>query len=116
MWKKALWVYLAIYILGVMVLIVNSAIADIRDGEFYPVSLLLPLLLFIPAGILAFGLREKKIPIVVIILGLLIVAVPLVGILRFNPMSIATIGKTLFFVPLLAGLIYFGYERVFGKT
>ena len=116
MWKKALWVYLAIYTLGVVALIVSSAIADIREGEFYPISLVFPLLLFVPAGILAFGLRKNRIPIILTLLGLLIVAVPLAGILRFNEMSIATIGKALLFVPLLAGLVYFGYRRVFGKT
>ena len=116
MWKKALWVYLAIYTLGVVALIVSSAIADIREGEVYPISLVFPLLLFVPAGILAFGLRKNRIPIILILLGLLIVAVPLAGILPFNTMSVATIGKALLFVPLLAGLVYFGYRRVFGKT
>ena len=116
MWKKALWIYLAIYALGVIALIVNGAITDIREGEFYPISLVLPLLLLVPAGILAFGLRKNRIPIILILLGLLIVAVPLAGILRFNEMSIATIGKALFFVPLLTGLIYFGYRRMFGKS
>ena len=116
MWKKALWVYLAIYALGVIAIIVNGAITDIREGEFYPIALVFPLLLLVPAGILVFGLRKNRIPIILVILGLLIVAVPIVGILRFNTMSVATIGKALFFVPLLAGLVYFGYKRVFGKT
>ena len=116
MWRKALWVYLAIYTLGVVALIVSGAIADIREGEFYPIALVLPLLMFVPAGILAFGLRKNRIPILLVIVGLFIVAVPVIGILRFNEMSVATIGKVLLFVPLLAGLVYFGYKRVFGKT
>ena len=116
MWRKALWVYLAIYVLGIIAVIVNGAIADIREGEFYLVSLVLPLLLFVPAVILAFRLRGKKVPLVVLLVGMLVVAVPLAGILRFNEMGIATIGKALFFVPLLAGLVYFGYRKVFGKT
>jgi hypothetical protein len=102
--------------LGVVALIVDGAITDIREGEFYPIALVFPLLLFIPAAILAFGLRKNRIPILLVILGLLIAAVPLAGILRFNEMSIATIGKALFFVPLLVGLGYFGFIRVFGKS
>jgi hypothetical protein len=116
MWKKALWIYLAIYTLGVVAIIVSGAITDIREGEFYPIALVFPLLLLAPAAILAFGLRKNRIPILLVILGLVIVAVPLAGILRFNEMSIATIGKALFFVPLLAGLGYYGYKKIFGKT
>jgi len=114
MWKKALWVYLALYISGIVILIVYNSIVDIRNGEFLLISLLLPIFMFVPAGVLVFELREKKVPVIITIFGLLIVAVPLVGILRFNDMSIATIGKALVFVPMLAGLIYFGYRRLFG--
>jgi hypothetical protein len=71
--------------------------------------------LFVPATILASGLRKNGIPLVLSILGLLLVVVPIFGILRFNTMSVATIGKALLFVPLLAGLAYFGYKWVFGK-
>jgi len=116
MWKKALWVYLAIYVLGIIAVIANGAITAINEGEFYLVSLVFPLLLFLPAGILAFRLRGKKVPVVVLLVGMLVVAVPVVGILRFNEIGIATIGKVLLFVPLLAGLIYYGYRKVFGKT
>jgi hypothetical protein len=115
MWKKALWIYLGLYILGVVILVIYDSIEDISSGQFDPVSLLLPLLMFLPAGVLVFELREKKVPILITILALLIVAVPLVGIFRFNAIGFATIGKALLFLPMLAGLICFGYKRLFGK-
>ena len=115
MWKKALWAYLWLYILGVVLLIVYNSIIDLRNGEFLPVALMLPLFLLVPAGILVFEVREKKVPIVVTIVGLLIVAVPVVGIFNFNELNLATIGKAFIFVPLLAGLIYFGYQRLLGN-
>ena len=115
MWKKALWIYLALYILGMAIGIVYFSIVDIRNGEFQAIALLLPLFMFVPAGVLVFELRDKKVSIIFTILGLLIVAVPLVGIFRFNDMNFATIAKALIFLPMLVGLIYFGYKRLFGK-
>lgn len=113
MWRKALWIYLALYVLGIIGLIVYGAVTSIGEGEFQPISLLAPLLLFVPALTLAFDLRGKKTPIIALLFGLLVVAVPLAGIIRFNPMNIATIGKLLLFVPMLAGLLYFSYRRLF---
>jgi len=115
MWKKALWFYLWLYILGVVILIVYNSIVDLRNDEFLPVALILPLFMLVPAGVLVFELREKKVPIIITIIGLLIIAVPVVGIFNFNDLNFATIGKALIFVPMLVGLIYFGYQRLFGK-
>ncbi len=110
--EKTLGVYLAIYALAVVLLIFYQIFA----GNFELVSLPLPLIMLIPAGIVALGLRGKKISIILLLLGLLIVAVPVIGIFNFNPLNLATIGKALLFAPLVAGLVYFGYRRVFGKT
>jgi hypothetical protein len=49
------------------------------------------------------------------LLGLLIVAVPEMGIFAFNRLSLATFGKALLFLPMILGLIYFGIKRVFRK-
>lgn len=116
MWKKALWAYLGLYILGVVILIGYNSIVDLRNGEFLPVALILPLFMLVPAGVLIFELRDKKVSIIITIIGLLIIAVPVVGIFNFNDMNFATIGKALLFVPMLAGLIYFGYKRLLGKA
>ena len=115
MWKKALWVYLGLYILGMLIGIVYNMIKDISGDKFQLVALIFPLLMFVPAGVLVFELREKKVSILITLFGLLIVAVPVVGIFNFNDMSLATIGKALLFLPMIAGLIYFGYKRLFSK-
>ena len=76
---------------------------------------ILPLLMFIPAGVVAAELKDKKVSIFLTLFGLLIVAVPVVGIFNFDGVNLVTIGKALIFVPMIAGLIYFGYKRLFGK-
>jgi len=115
MWKKALWIYLGLYVVGVVGVIIYNSIIDISNGEFIAASLILPLILLIPAGVIYFELRAKKVFILITILAILIVAVPLVGIFRFNDFELATIGKALIFLPMLVGLIYFGYQRLFRK-
>lgn len=115
MWKKAGWLYLGLYTLGVLTVIVINAQRDIRAGAFDPIMLLFPLLWLIPAGVLALGLRGKKVSILLTLLGLLITAVPVAGILNFNSMDLATMGKLFIFLPLITGLIYFGYKRLFHK-
>ncbi len=111
MWKKALWVYLVLYALGVVGVIVYQAVS----GEFQAAMLIGALIMYVPAGAVFFELRGKKVPIIITILGILITAVPVVGIFNFNDFSLATIGKALIFVPMLVALFYFGYKRLFGK-
>ena len=115
MWKKALWVYLGLYSLGVLYLIINVVIDNINAGDFQLASNLVSLLLFAPAGAVAWGLRGKRVPILLTLLGLFVIAIPVAGIFNFNSMSLATIGKALLFVPMLGGLFYFGYKRLFVK-
>jgi hypothetical protein len=115
MWKRALWVYVVLCIVGLVGLIVYDVVRDVRSGEFVPVALILPLVLFIPPGALAFELRGKKVPVVITLFALLITAVPLVGMFNFDGFTLATIGKGLLFVPMLAGLGYFAYRRLFKK-
>jgi hypothetical protein len=57
----------------------------------------------------------KKAPILLSLLALLIVAVPVAGIFNFKAMSLVTIGKALLFLPMIAGLAYFGFRRLFKK-
>ena len=115
MWKKALWLYLGLYALGIFILIVYTSIRDISDGTFLWTTPVVALLAYVPAGVVAFGLRGKKVPILLTLFGLLIVAVPVVAIFNFNNLDLATIGKAFLFQPLIAGLIYFGYKRLFRK-
>ncbi len=115
MWKKALWVYLVLYALGIVGLIVYKAVTE----EIQAVALILPLFMFLPAVIVFFELRGKKfsvfMTIVLTLIGLLITAVPVVGMFNFDGFTLATIGKALIFVPMLVALCYFGYTRLFRK-
>jgi hypothetical protein len=115
MWKKILWVYLGVYSLAILILLISNAVQDIKVHNFELISLLLPLISLVPAVIIAFELKEKKGSIFFIILGLFLVAVPLAGLLNFNSMDLVTIGKALFILPILAGLLYFGFGHVFHK-
>ena len=116
MWKKALWVYLALWAVVLIGGIIYNAAIDISNGDFTPVAVVFPLLLLVPAGVLASALRKGKANILLILFSLLLVAVPVAGILNFNEMELATIGKVLIFVPMLAGLLYYGYRRIFVKA
>lgn len=111
-WQKALWVYLAIYILAVAGLLFVDTYTDISTGNFNWVALPLPLALLLPPYIVALGLLGKKIPVIILVLCLIIVAIPLAGIFKFNPLNIATIAKAFIFIPLIISLLYFGQRRL----
>ena len=115
MWKKALWVYLGLYVVGIVGLMIYYVVTNVHTGELQLISLIMPLFFFLPAGVVAWGLRGKKVSILLTLLGLLIMAVPVAGTLHMNDMSFATIGKVLLFLPMIAGLIYVGYKRLFKK-
>jgi len=106
---------LILYVIGLIGGIIYTSILDIQSGDFIVVSLILPLVMLIPAAVIYFELREKKVFILITLLAILIIAVPLLGIFNFNDFNLATIGKALLFVPMLVALIYFGYKRLFRK-
>jgi hypothetical protein len=112
MWKKAGWLYLGLYVLGFLIVIVQFAQTQIQAGEFDLISLILSLVFLFPAGVLAFNLREKKVAIVFTLIGLLIVAVPVVAIFNFNAINLETIGKALIFLPMIVGLLFPVYQRL----
>lgn len=111
MWKKALWVYLWLYLAAIAGLILYSAVVDIRNGEFFAAALILPLMMFVPAGVLYLGLKDRKVTTAQTLFGLLISGTPVVGMFNFDGFTPATIGRALLFVPMLAGLVYFGYFK-----
>ncbi len=91
MWKKALWVYLWLYVLAVG----GSYVYSIFQDGFEPASLVFLLLLFLPAVTAARALQGKKANIFLIIFSFLITAIPFVGVLNFNrgTYDLAVIGK-----------------------
>ncbi len=109
MWKKALWVYTVLYLVGMVGVMIYNIFTGIQAGAVNWAGLPLMLLLFLPGIALAIGLGGKKVPLVLVVLSLLIAAVPVAGIFTFNDFSLATVGKFLIFVPLIVGLIYFGF-------
>lgn len=111
MWKKALWVYLGLYVLGMLGVLVYQLITQGQSGGLDWVSALLYLFILLPALVVALELRGKRVAIFFTLLGLLIVAAPVAGILNFNKMGLDTIGKVLLFVPMIIGLIYYGFIR-----
>jgi hypothetical protein len=115
MLKKALWVYLGLYILGFLVLFISSLIGGTNNNSFSPVDFIIAIFLFIPPAAVALGLRGKRVPILLTLFGLLIIMLPMVAIFNFNNPDWSTLGKALLFMPMIASLIYYGYKRLFKK-
>ncbi|MBT3314292.1 MAG: hypothetical protein HN390_06725 [Anaerolineae bacterium] len=111
MWKKALWVYAWLYIALIAGGMLYQAFLDIRNRDFQIVAIILPLLMFIPAWAVLAGIKGKRVWILLTIFGLLLTAIPVAGIFNFNDMSLLTVGKALLFVPMIIGLIYYGFVK-----
>jgi hypothetical protein len=116
MWKKALWIYLGIYILGILALIISASITEINEGTFQIGNRIFSLLLFVPVIPVVQGLRDKKASILLTLFGLFLLAVMEAGNFNFNKMELATIGKGLLFAPMIVALLYYGYQRLFKKS
>ena len=115
MWIKALWIYLISFVVGFLGYFIYDAIINVGIDAFDPASLIGLLVMLIPALVLYFQLQGKKVFILFSIIAMLMVTVPILGIFNFNDFSLATIGKAFIFVPMLVGLIYFGYIQLFRK-
>lgn len=116
MWKKALWVYLFLFFVGLIGFFVYDAVKTIAEGTFAQASLIGLVVFLFPVGVLAWAVRKGRANIVLILLSLLIAAVPVVGMFKFDGFTLTTLGKSLIFVPLIVGLVYYGYRRIFVKT
>ena len=115
MWKKALWVYLGLYVLGGVYSFITFLIERVSAGTFEAVSVIMPLMMLLPVVVVAFELREKKVWFILILFSLLITAIPTAGIFNFNDFNLATVAKAMIFLPMIAALLYFGYKRLFKK-
>ena len=130
MWKKALWVYLGLFVLGMAILGVVGIVKSVRNGEFRPDSLIGIIILFIPPAVVASGIRDrkdKKVSIwrtlgylLLVFFSLLLMLFFTAGTIEKNQIGgsidLASIGKALIFVPMIIALIYVGYKRLFQKT
>ena len=130
MWKKALWVYIGLFVLGFVILGVVGSVEDVRNGEFRPDSLIGITLMFIPPAVVATGLRDqkdKKVSIwrtlgylLLVLFSLLLMLFFTAGTIEKNQIGgsidLASIGKALIFVSMIIGLVYIGYKRLFKKS
>jgi hypothetical protein len=118
MWKKAAWVYIAIYIIGVCAININSIVSKSAETGFDS-SVIIPFLLFlVPAAMVIFellGLVKTKWFAFIHILAFLFVIIMVVGIFNFNTPGIEMIGKALLFIPMLGCLGYYIYTRLIQK-
>ncbi len=116
MWKKALWIYVILFFVGLIGFFIYDAVETIGEGTFTPSSFIGLVVFLFPVGVLGWAVRKGRANILLIILSLLIAAVPVVGMFKFDGFTLATIGKSLLFVPLIVGLVYYGYRRIFVKS
>jgi hypothetical protein len=113
MWKKAGWLYLGLYILGIVAVTIYTMLKPSPDGAVDPISsIFFVVLMLIPASGLFLVLKEKRVPILLTIISLLIIIVPVLAIFKFNELNMETIGKALLFVPMIAGLLFPAYGRL----
>lgn len=115
MWKKLLWIYLGLYGAAILYGLVSQIIENVQVGEINIAGYIFILLMFAPALAVALGLKGKKVHILLVLFGLLVIAVPLAGIFNFNEMNLETIGKALLFAPMLIGLFYYGFKGFFRR-
>jgi hypothetical protein len=116
MWKKALWIYLGLYCLGVLYALGATIVRDAQAGAAFNLSgAVFVLIMFISPLAVALGLKGKKVHILLALFCVLINAAPVVGILNFNEMSLETIGKALLFVPMIIALLYYGIKGLSKK-
>jgi hypothetical protein len=113
MWKKALWVYLGCFAAAVLAAFIYDIVKNNGAEGYSWVSNLILLVMYLPPAMAALELRGRKAPIFLVIVSLLILAVPVAGILKFNEMSLMTIGKVLIFAPMIAALCFFSGRRLF---
>ena len=110
MLKKLTWIYLAIYVVGIIVIVIVGN-KQIEDSSF--LQTIWGIVFFLlPAVPVALENHGKKCPFVLTLLAFLLVLVMLLSTLNFNSFELRTILQTLLFAILLGLLGYFGVNRL----
>lgn len=112
--KKAGWAFVGIYSSAILFLAI-SAMVNAGQGGFSLNTVLSMLLMLLPAGVIAFELMGKKVPLIIILLPFLLTAVFFVGIINFNNLSLETVAKAVLFGATLLILGYMGVKRIMNK-
>lgn len=116
MWKKAAWIYVGIYLIGVTAFNVNSMIKSYPEQGFNPSSLLLLFLFLVPGALVILeliGMLKGKFFALFHIVALLFVAIMVLGIFNFNTVGLEMFAKALLFIPMLGCLGYYIYIKLF---
>ena len=113
MWKKALWVYAWLYVLIMAGGIIYQAIVDIINKEFQIIAVIFPLLLFLPPYVVLSGIKGKRVLLLWTLLSLLMMLFLEVAIVEKNflALGLEEVGKALLFIPMIIGLVYYGFVR-----
>jgi len=119
MWKKAAWAYLAIYVIGVGAININSMINNSAENGFDYSTIFAFLFFLLPAILVAFellGWVKSKLFAIFHIVAFLFVAIMVVGIFNFNTVGVEMFAKALLFIPMLGCLGYYIYTKLARKN
>ncbi len=119
MWKKAAWVYLVIYVIGVSAININGMVKNAGEAGFSYSSIISFLFFLLPAILVACEmLGQLKHPLFVIchMVAFLFVTIMVLGIFNFNSVGWEMIGKALLFIPMLGCLGYYMYIKLQRKN
>lgn len=114
MWKKAGWVFVGVYTLVILLLNILAFIKPTSAG-FNLNSVISIVITLLPAGVFAFELSGKKVPLIILLVPFLITAVFFLGIIKFNSFGIETLAKAVLFGITLLWLGFLCYKRIFKK-
>jgi hypothetical protein len=115
MFKKLGWIFVAVYTAAMLYLTITSVINSGSGNAGIGATIFSIVLFLIPAGVIAFELLGKKVPVIITIAALLFTAIMFLGVIKFNSMSLDTIAKVVLFGITILLLGYFGYKRIFKK-
>ncbi len=119
MWKIVVWVYLAVYSIGVSAINIDAMIKNPTETGFDYSSIIMFLFFLLPAILVAcelLGLLKHPLFVICHMVAFLFVTIMVLGIFNFNTVGLEMIGKALLFIPMLGCLGYYMYIKLQRKT
>lgn len=114
MWKKAAWIYLVIYVIGVSAININGMVKNAAETGFSFSSIISFLFFLLPAILVTcelLGLLKHPLFVICHMVAFLFVTIMVLGIFNFNTVGWEMIGKALLFIPMLGCLGYYMYMK-----
>ena len=112
MWRKAGWVFVAIYTVVILYL---NILAIVNYNGFNWNALISIIVTLLPAGVIAIELSGRKASLLLILPALFVTAVFFLGNIAFNGMAIETVAKAVLFGITIILLVFFAYKHIFKK-